>query len=131
LRLDFTNLVFKGRLGYGSGSQDFSSWSYSQKAALGDIQFAYGFDLGPTRLSTGISVMAAKIWQEFNNNDKQDSWLLRTSGDFSLLYPRRSPIAGELTFSAGILRSQGAGMGADYLWRGYLGGSLSVLVRFR
>jgi hypothetical protein len=129
VRLDYSGLMAGASLGWGTSQQDFEAWNSKVNAITSELRAGYGFDLGPTRLTTGGCLGLSRLWQEFDDGQNRTGWSIRAGALASLLYPATGWIAVELSIRGGGSYVPGAGAQADSQWTGWAGGGLSVWFR--
>jgi len=131
LRLDYEGFCAGIRLGYGFDRQDYDAWGYRVHALVGEVRAGYGWDLGPTRLSTAAAFGLARLWQKYDDGESREGMQYRPAVVVGLLYPANKPFSAELSISAGPTAVPGNGTRPTNIWRAWVGGGLAVGYRFK
>ena len=111
-------------MGYGYGAEDLGSWSYKVHMLKGSAHLGYGLDFDLARLSLGGSVSVSKLWEIFNNGDKQSGTSFAPAVRIGFIYPTNKSFMFEIAFDTGTINSTKISQSAERQWDFYMNGSL-------
>jgi len=78
----------------GLGGHDFPAWSYTLKAATGELRLGYGWDIGRNRLSAGLDVATLRLWQEYGGGAATGRMVDKARSRGQLRLPEDRPALG-------------------------------------
>lgn len=117
LRMDIGRALIGIGFQYGYDKRTYPTWTHQLYEVGGNLSVGAGIDFSKLRFGFGADLQLLYQKQRYENGERRDSARIRPSAMFTMLFPRRGSVQGEIFVNAGAEYAPGVGAKTEHYWQ--------------